>query len=67
MSKVCKFRDSILKVMKNLTVSRSPESGEKILTKGLDAIFSEPDLQEEEAKYDKKLVYELMSLLKSSK
>ena len=38
---------------------------EKILTKGLDVLFSEPTIKEDGSKQDKQLISELLGMLKS--
>lgn len=60
------FRYSSLKTMNNLISNKTEITmQEKILSKGLDVLFSEPTIKEDSGKYDKQLVGELLGMLRS--
>lgn len=59
-----KFKDTALSTMSNLMKTSKEQMEEKILERGLEVIFKEP-LVKEDGKYDKQLVGELLSMLRS--
>lgn len=59
------FKYASLHTMNNLMSTKAEAMQEKILTKGLDVLFTEPTIKEDGGKHDKQLISELLGMLKS--